>query len=62
MKLLKKEGWLWNDYYTPNETIPSCKDGNTTDCVKSGSAVAFFEAFAIFGGRGAFGAVLFRVS
>ncbi|CAE7823829.1 unnamed protein product, partial [Symbiodinium sp. CCMP2456] len=43
MKLLEKEGWIWNDYYKPNETIPSCKDGNTTDCVKSGFAVAFFE-------------------
>ncbi|CAE7644342.1 unnamed protein product [Symbiodinium microadriaticum] len=38
MNLLEKE-----DYDTPNETIPSCKDGNTTDCVKSGFAVAFFE-------------------
>ena len=47
MKLLEKEGWIWNDYYKPNETIPSCKDGNTTDCVKSGFAVAFFEAFAM---------------
>ncbi|CAE7941567.1 unnamed protein product, partial [Symbiodinium sp. KB8] len=43
MKLLEKEGWIWNDYYKPSETIPSCKDGNTTDCVKSGFAVAFFE-------------------
>ncbi|CAE7865026.1 unnamed protein product [Symbiodinium necroappetens] len=40
MELLEKEG---HAYHKPSETIPSCKDGNTTDCVKSGFAVAFFE-------------------